>query len=192
MKKIARLKWIEETFGKEFVSPYIVCMTPQEISYAVSKFEDEKRTWGLRTDTKDGSVQGYNLPFVHHGTPEKASEVWNKWGDKLAYIVVENILVRRLSAVAIKLDQEHVLFEWNDKEHTISQRDMYKRPENLRQIVLGPSNYFFPWGVGEPIRGVRPSYAADQGFDRIYDVMVHSDVDEATFTLRQDGRVIVW
>jgi hypothetical protein len=39
---------------------------------------------------------------------------------------------------------------------------------------------------------VRPEYAAAQRFDKIYDVMIHSDVDESTFTVRDDGKVVVW
>lgn len=191
MKKVARLKWIEETFGKDFVLPYRACFSREEIFLAIGGFEMVKKTWGMRTDTRNGQTQGFNLPFVHHGTPQAASDVWDKHGDKLVYIVSENVLCRRLSAVAVKLDPEHVLFEWNGKEATISQREMYKRPENLRQIVLGPSNFFFPWG-SLPIRSVRPEYAADLQFDRIYDVMVHSDVDETTFTLRDDGKLVVW
>jgi hypothetical protein len=191
MKKVARLKWIEETFGRDFVLPYRVCKDPYEIHLAISIFEMQKKTWGMRTDSKNGQTQGFNLPFVHHGTPEKVGEVWEKHKDKLVYIVVENVLKVRLHAVAVKLDSEHVLFEWNDKEPTISQRQMYARPENLRQIVLGPSNFVFPWN-SLPVRSVRPEYALDLQFDRIYDVLIHSDVDEATFTVRDDGKLVVW
>lgn len=191
MKKVARLKWIEETFGKDFVLPYRVCNDQYEIFLAISIFEMSKKTWGMRTDTKEGTTQGFSLPFVHHGTPGEAAKVWDKHKEKLVYIVSENVLRRRLSAVAIKLDAEHILFEWNGKEAEISQREMYKRPENLRQIVLGPNNLVFPWD-GAPIRSVRPEYTADLKFDEIYDVMVHSDVDETTFTLRSDNKVVVW
>lgn len=191
MKKVARLKWVEETFGKDFVLPYRVCHNRAELCLAISGFERVKKTWGMRTDTRNGETQGFNLPFVHHGTPQKAAEVWDKHGDSLVYIVSENVLRRQYSAVALKLDPEHVYFEWNEKEPTISQREMYKRPENLRQIVLGPNNYIFPWN-GLPIRSVRPEYAAFLKFDQIYDVMVHLDVDETTFTLRDDGRLVVW
>lgn len=192
MKKIARLRWIEETFGKDFVLPYWVCTEWAQIELAIKNFEAGKRTWGLRTDLRNGHDQGYQLPFIHHGEIEKAKEVFEKHSDALLYIVCENVLLRRLSAVAIKLDPEHVLFEWNDKEATISQREMYKKPENLRQIVLGPSGYFFPWGGGMPLRCVPPEYAEGFKFDEIYEVMIYSDVDEATFTVRADGKVIVW
>lgn len=191
MKKVARLKWIEETFGKDFLLPYRVCFDREDLFLAISEFTMTQKTWGIRTDTKDGTIQGFNLPFIHHGTPENAAELWDKYGLKLVYIVVENVLRRRLSAVAIKIDAEHVLFEWNDKEAEISQRQMYNKPDNLRQIVLGPNNYVFPWN-GPAIRSVRPEYASDLRFDRIYDVMIHSEVDETTFTLRADNKLVVW
>jgi len=150
-----------------------------------------KKTWGMRTDFRDGNTQGFNLPFIHHGTMEEASKIWGQHTENLVYIVSENVLRRRYSAVALKLDSEHVFFEWNDKEPEISQRAMYKKPGNLRQIALGPNNYVFPWD-GPLIRSVRPEYAADLKFDEIYDVMIHSDVDETTFTLRDDGKLVVW
>jgi hypothetical protein len=192
VKKVARLKWIEETFGKDFVLPYKVCRDHYEIFLAISGFEMAKRTWGMRTDFRDGATQGFNLPFVHHGTPEKAAEVWDKHKESLVYIVSENVLRRRYSAVAIKVDQEHVYFEYNAKEPEISQRDMYKRRENLSYLVLGPNNLIWPWPGADPIRSVRPEYARDLKFDEIYDIMIHSDVDEATFTLRSDGKLVVW
>jgi hypothetical protein len=191
VKKVARLKWIQETFGKDFVLPYRVCKDQYEIHLAICIFEMGKKTWGMRTDTSTGQTQGFNLPFLFKGTPEGAAKIWDEHQHKLEYIVSENVLKVRLQAVAVKLDPEHVFFEWNDKEPEISQRQMYRHPENLRQIVLGPSNYVFPWD-GQPMRSVRPEYAASQRFDKIYDVMVHSDVDEATFTVRDDGKLVVW
>lgn len=191
MKKVARLKWIEETFGKDFVLPYRVCKDHYDIFLAISIFEMSKKTWGMRTDFPEGHTQGFGLPFLFHGTPEGAAKIWDANKDKLVYIVSENILRYKLQAVAVKLDDEHVLFEWNDKEPEISQRQMYKHPENLRQLALGPNNLVFPWN-GSPLRSVRPEYAADLQFDRIYDVMVHSNVDEATFSIRDDGRLVIW
>lgn len=191
MKKVARLKWIEETFGKDFVLPYRVCVDQYDISLAICCFHMAKKTWGMRTDTKEGTTQGFSLPFLFHGTPEGAAKIWDAHKDKLVYIVSENILRYKLQAVAVKVDPEHVLFEWNDKEPEISQRQMYNRPENLRQIALGPNSLVFPWN-GQPIRSVRPEYAQGFKFDMIYDVMVHSDVDEATFSIRDDGKLVVW
>lgn len=191
MKKVERLKWIEETFGKDFVLPYRVCYDHHDLFLAIAGFEIVKKTWGMRTDFRNGTTQGFNLPFVHHGTPQAAGDVFDKWGEKLVYIVSENVLRRRYSAVAVKLDPEHVLFEWNGREPEISQRQMYRKPENLRQIVLGPNNLVFPWD-GLPIRSVRPEYASDLKFDQVYDVMIHSEVDETTFTLRDDGKLVVW
>lgn len=192
MKKVARLRWIEEMFGTEYVNPYHVCKSLDEMRVAIEDFDLMKRTWGIRTDYPTGSTQGYQLPFVHHGSLEEATKLWTTHGDKFVYIVCGNILHRRLSGVAVKLDSEHVLFEWNDKEHEISQREMYKRPENLKQIALGPSGYVFPWGGQVPLRCVPPEYGVELRFDGIYDVMVHGQVNEATFTVRDDGKVIVW
>lgn len=191
MKKVERLRWVEETFGKEFVLPYWVCTEWPQIELAVQDMDNKRRTWGLRTDLRNGQDQGYQLPFVHHGNKEEVKKIFDEHQGKLLYIVCENVLIRKLSGVAIKIDQEHVLFEWNDKETTISQRAMYKHPENLRQMAFGPNNLVFPWDGG-PIRSTRPEYGAFFKFDEIYDVMIHSDVDETTFTVRDDGKVIVW
>jgi hypothetical protein len=191
VKKVARLKWIEEVFGRDYVLPYRVCRDLTEINLAIARLDEAKRTWGMRTDFKDGAAQGFNLPFVHHGTPEKAAEVWGQYGEKLVYIVSENVLRRRYSAVAVKMDPEHIFFEWNDKEPEISQRAMYKNLGNLRRIVVGPNNLVFRED-GISYRSVRPEYTSDLKFDEIYDIMVHFDVKETTFTLREDGKLVVW
>jgi hypothetical protein len=89
------------------------------------------------------------------------------------------------------MDSEHIFFEWNDKEPEISQRAMYKNLGNLRRIVLGPNNLVFRED-GIAYRSVRPEYTSDLKFDEIYDVMVHFEVKETTFTLREDGKLVVW
>lgn len=193
MKKLARLEWIERTFGRDYVLPYRVCKDHYEIFLAVSGFEIVKKTWGIRTDFHNGTSQGFNLPFIHHGTPQEAAKLWDEYGTKLIYIVCENVLRRRYSAVAVKIDSEHIYVEWNDKEPEISQRQMYRNLENLRRIAVGPNNLVFPWPGGDPVRSVRPEYVRDLKFDQIYDVMIHDpDVKETTFTLREDGKLVVW
>lgn len=191
MKKIDRLRWIEETFGKDYVLPYVVCFTQAEIMKAIAEFQNAGKTWGMRSDTREGTTQAINLPFIHHGTPEAAQKVWDEFQNKCVYIVCGNVLRRRYSAVAIKMDPEHIFFEWNDKEPEISQRAMYKNLGNLRRIVLGPNNLVFRED-GIAYRSVRPEYTSDLRFDEIYDVMVHFDVKETTFTLRDDGKLVVW
>src|SRR5437867_1038428 len=99
MKKVERLRWVEETFGKNYVLPYWVCTEWSQIELAVKNFENANRTWGLRTDLRNGQDQGYQLPFVHHGEMQAARTVFDKHTDKLLYIVCENVLIRRLSAV---------------------------------------------------------------------------------------------
>ena len=43
------------------------------------------------------------------------------------------------------------------------------------------------------VRSVRPEYVRDLKFDQIYDVMIHDpDIKETTFTLREDGKLVVW
>lgn len=191
MKKVERLRFVESTFGPEFVSPYRACSTLPEIEAAIAGFEASGRTWGLRTDFADGTTQGYQLPFLHHGTPAAARRLWEQRGAGLVYIVCENILRRRLSGVGVKVGPDRVLFEWNDREPTISQRQMYDRPENVRRVVVGPGGCELVWGYA-PMWCVPPERASWWGFDRVYDAMVHQGVDEATFTVREDGRIVVW
>jgi hypothetical protein len=136
-------------------------------------------------------TQAISLPFIHHGTTAAAQKVWDEFKTKCVYIVCENVLRRRYSAVAVKMDPEHIFFEWNDKEPEISQRAMYKNLGNLRRIVLGPNNLVFRED-GIAYRSVRPEYTSDLKFDEIYDIMVHFDVKETTFTLREDGKLVVW
>jgi hypothetical protein len=162
-----------------------------QIESAVVDFEVQRRTWGVRTDCPNGTAQGYSLPFIWKGTLVEALKLWNEHKDRLLYIVVENVLRVQLHAVAVKLDAEHVLFEWNDKEPEIWQRQMYRKPENLRKIVVGPGGYELLWGYAF-VRCVPSEYTSQWRFDDIYDVIIHSDVDEVTFTVREDGKLIVW
>lgn len=191
MKKLERLAWVERTFGADFVNPYRACSTWPEISEAMSGFTAAGRGVGIRTDLPNGHTQGYQLPFLWKATPDSARELWEKHRDRLVYIVCENLLRVRLHAVALKVDSEHALFEWNDREPAISQRDMYRHPENVRRIALGPNRFIIPFG-GFMVRSVDPADASFYRFDRIYDVLIHSDEDEATFSVREDGRVVVW
>lgn len=191
MNKLERLEWIERTFGPEFVSPYFACRDYSAMETAICVFEAKQKTYGIRTDLADGHVQGYQLPFVWKASREEAMKLWLAHGTKLVYIVCENVPRRRLSAVAQKLDAEHVLFEFNDKEPEQHQRHMALKPENVRQIALGPNRYVIPWG-NLIVRCFDPSEASDYRFDKIYDILIHSDEDEATFCVREDGRIVVW
>ena len=46
MKKLARLAWIERTFGKEFILPYRACLTRSEVFEAIVGFEADLRFSG--------------------------------------------------------------------------------------------------------------------------------------------------
>lgn len=197
MKKLERLKFIAERFGPEFVLPYYACYSWPQIVEAVNCFESRGRTWGFRTDVRDGWEQGFQLPFVLHGTLERILEVWEANGPKLEYIVGQNVTLVIYHAVAIPVDNEHVFFEWNDQEPTISQRAMYNHPENLSQILVGPARRsdasVIAQGMPFPVMKPEDCKVVDLGFDRVYRLMVGQNVDEITFTVRaNDRKMIIW
>lgn len=191
MTKLERLSWIERTFGTDCISPYLACRNLVSMINAIDGFQRGGRGVGIRTDLVDGHTQGYQLPFVWKAGFDDAHKLWEKHRDRLVYIVCENVLRVRLNAVAQKLDAEHVFFEFNDREHETTQRDMYKQPDNVRRIALGPNRFVLPWG-NLFVRCVDPVDASFYRFDQIYDILIHSDQDEATFSVREDGRLVVW
>ncbi len=202
MKKLARLKWVEENFGPEFVLPYRACTTWTQVVKAIREFESAGHTWGLRTDTRDGKTQGFLLPFQLRGTVDGAKQIFEETGGKLTYIISHNILSYVCNAVAVPIDQEYIFFEWSCHP-TRSQREMYEDPELIREVVVGP----FPSShghqlllcgreLGPLIRGLTPesNLAVDLRLSTIYHLLVgRSDVDEVTFSVRApDKKVVIW
>lgn len=155
MKKIQRLEWIAQTFGRKYVLPFEACYTLEEITRAAERFDAGPIGWGMRTDTRNGSTQGYQLPFLYKGNMMDAKAVYEKHRDALVYIVCQRIPRVILHGVAMLLDPEHVHIEFNDREKEIAQRHMYDHPENLRSLFFGPSSYY-PWN-GHVHRCYNPS-----------------------------------
>lgn len=195
MRKVKRLQQVTERFGPEFVLPYRACHSWEEIEEVVCEFESQGQTWGVRTDFAIGFQQGFDLPFELHGTLEKVRTIWKKNGSQLEYIVSWNILANYCQAVAIAVDEEHVFFEYNPFEPGIAQRHMYKNPENLRHLLVGPfrrtslpePNYPFP--VFKP----EDQIVRDLGFHVICMLGLSPKDEEITFTVRSpDKKVIIW
>ena len=192
MKKIERLREIEAKFGKEFVLPYRLCSGWPQITKAIGYFERRGITWGLRTDTRDGTEQGYGCPFLFRGSVEEAQKIFQTHGRKLYYIVCENVPEVLLHGVAWPAGEDDIFIEFNDKEPDISQRAMYNNPKNLRIIAVGPSNLVMR--LKQPVRCFSPIYVRDKCFDEVYRLMMcHREVKEITFSVRaHDHRLIIW
>lgn len=190
LKKIERLRWVEKTFGADFVLPYFYCTNWSEIENAIKWFEDRKMGWGMRTDTRDGISQGYGCPFLFKGNLKEAHDIWQNNDKSLYYIVSENILEYFCNGVAILLDDEHIFVEFNAEEHDIPQRRMYDNPQNLRRIGVGPASYVM---YNENIvRSFNPEEVTYYCFDRIYFPMIWYKIGEVTFSVRPNKQVIVW
>lgn len=190
LKKLERLSWVEKTFGADCVMPYRSCRDWSEIEHAIRWHEGVPRTWGIRTDTVNGHRQGFGLPFVFHGSRLAAQEIWGFHGNRLVYIVSQNLPKVRVHSVALRIDKEHIFVEWNDQEEASSQREMYDHPENLRRAVFGPHN-FVPWN-GVVWRSFRPRDGAQFRFEKVYATMMSHGLDEVTFSVARDGRLVVW
>lgn len=189
MKKLDRLRRIEETFGVDYVLPYQACLSMDAIENTAVAFDRAGKTWGMRTDFRNGAEQGFNLPFLQKGTISEARRIYSEHGHSLVYIVSENILKYRLNAVAMKIDKDHVFFEWN-LDPDIPQRKMYDNLSDIRRIAVGPSGAVLAFG--EFFRCVSPEVTSWYRFDKVYDVLVHSEETEATFSVRDDGKLVIW
>jgi len=191
MKKLERLAWIQRTFGINYVQGYWTCRTWKEIEETTSYFENDFGfKWGLRTDTVNGTDQGYQLPFLFNGTLEGARVIWNEHREKLIYIVTERLPIVRLHGVALRVAPEYVFIEWNEREKDIAQRHMYRHPENLRSAVFGPGSQLPLWGAVR--RVINPRHTSQQRFLEVYRLMLTTDVEELTFSVKPNGQVIIW
>lgn len=196
MKKLDRLRWIQETFGYSATARYIPAYTWQQMYEALLSFwAGGVEKVGIRTDTRNGAEQGFNLPFVHGLRPndlDKASALWTQYGDKLVYIVTGQTVQPCLAnGVAIRLDEEHVFFEVNDVEPDITQRHMYDRPENLKQFVVGSGGHVL-W-QGRFYRCYRSEDVWALNYDAVYRAIYYGGVDEITFSIRQrDRSLVIW
>jgi hypothetical protein len=197
MKKIDRLRWIEKTFGQEFVLPYFFCHNWEEILEAINTFESSGKTWGLRTDIcgseTPGQTQGILYPFLFQGSVDGAKKLWKENGEKLHYLVSLNILEVTCHGVAELLDPEHIFIEFNDKEPFISLRDMYNNMENVRRIGVGPSAFITRWET--VVRCFHPEEVSIYRFDDLYRLMVSTKLVEKTieFTITDvPKRIIIW
>ena len=191
MKKIDRLRYIEENFGPEFVLQYFFCKTWEEIEKSVCCFESKGRGWGMRTDTFSGSSQAFLCPFLFKGNINDARKIWMENNSKLYYIICENILRVLCHGVAQLIDKEHIFIEFNNKEPYIAQRKMYEYPKNLRHLAVGPSSFIF-WKKIVLVRCFHPEEVSMYSFDRIYRLMTEKQVGEITFTVTPNGKVIIW
>lgn len=189
MNKIQRLRWLGETFGREFVSPYQVCRTLEQLILAIDVFRLRFPFVGIRTERAGGGF-GYELPFLFPATTEGAVKLWEAHGDRLLYIVSRGILPVRMQGVALRISPEHVLFEINDREPMIAQRHMYRHPENLRRIVLGPPGAV-PWS-GMTWTSWSPECGFPGRLDDVYGSLMRSGVDEITFTVTPEGELVFW
>ena len=195
MRKVERLQQVAKRFGPEFVLPYRVCHSWEEIEEVVREFESRGQTWGVRTDFATGFEQGFDLPFELHGTMEKVRAMWKKNGSELGYIVSWNILTNHCQAVAIVVDKEHVFFEYNPFEPEISQRYMYENPGNLRHLIVGPFRRSYLPHPQYSFRVFQPEdpMIRDLCFDVIYQLGLKPGDEEVTFTVRSpDKKVIIW
>lgn len=202
MKKVERLKYVAETFGTGYVLKYFHCLTWRQIERAIHNFQKKGVMWGIRTDAR-GSNEGFHLPFIQIGSIEKAQELWKNWDNEIEYIIYETLSEPCTNAVAIRLDEEYVLFEYNSIDTYFSQRQMYDKPENVRHLVIGPlrrtalpwdyrfTNGFPPIGsVFEPT----DTFVQDLKFNRVYNLMKTAlETREITFTVRLKYRqLIIW
>ena len=194
MKKVERLQLVEAQFGREYVLPYRLCLTWEEVVAAITKFERAGHTWGMRTDTPDGTHQGFLLPFILHGTRARARQLVRKHGQRLLYIVSHNITRYLCNGVALLVDPEHIYIEYADSNPKLPQRLMYsKAAGGVKQIGIGFSSYL-PVRIGDfVVRCFKPHEVRRYRFDEVYYLIVTKGVREVTFSVRAgDRRLVIW
>lgn len=199
MNKVDRLNLVVARYGHEFVLPYRVCHSWPEIEMAVRDFESTGQKWGMRTDYPGALHQGMSLPFVKDCTLQKVRDVWVEYGSRLVYIIHHTIHEECINAVALRLDSEHVFFEYNVVDLMVSQRRMYDHPRNLRWMIVGPMHlrqysYDGSYSSRLPVFVPEDSSVQDLRFSTIYRIMeAYPEESEITFTIRLNTRkIVIW
>jgi hypothetical protein len=200
MKKIERLEWVAEHCGPQFVLPYQVCYSWEQIKAAIEYHEARGIPWSMRSDYRYGKTQGFQLPHTYEGDRAEVRGYWNKYRDQLLYFFYEAVLSVYCNGAALLLDPENILIEYNDKDTTVSQRQMYKNGGNISVVALGSNNLIYRTGPRDktedrPLRCYKPdsNFAIDNRFDVIYNLMTQRRIDEMVFSVRKPGKkVIVW
>ena len=194
MTKVERLRWIEETYGSEFVLPYRVCWTWRDILAALDWLWREvgDPTPGIRTDRRgvDGR-QIHSLPFLWPVRDNKeALDFWRQHFEALVYIVSSGAQPVRAHGVATAVDGGMVV-EVNDREPWATQRTMYRRSENVRLVGVSDEQSYL-WLGPRLVRAVRPHEGSWLRLDTLYDLLPFSPEGEITFSVKPEGRLIVW
>lgn len=196
MRKLDRLRWIEATYGPEYVLPYRACYDWHEVARTIEHFWYTKLTPSLRTDWRDAPEQGYNLPFVHPGVCwPQAWEVWDKWREKLVYIVTEGVSPEQTmcNAAAERLGPSLLLVEWD--EGGCAQRAWEQTCVLLHHAFVDDVGGWWqpvqPWPHG--VRVKRPKMLPSElHMERMYPLLLAAGDKHAVWTVRRDGQIVIW
>lgn len=202
MKKVDRLRWIEQTFGPEFVLPYRACRAWPEVQTTIDEFWLASRRPSLRTDWRAGSERGFNLPFVHPVNLLQAYNLWQEWGERLVYIIYEGVTPERTicNVLAERIGPTTFLVEWDAGGCAQRAWEHACMPLWHAWVEALDDSDMCVRGRDLPARGwtkfVRPRHLpAHTAFERIVDrlVVLPADADPQTvYTVRDDGRIVIW
>lgn len=194
MKKIERLEFVRNTFGRQYVLEYFECRDWKQMERAIEHFDMLGIPWSMRTDSAGENIEQAKLsPFVFLCDRQRAFEVWQQHGRKLSYIIFKAMPRCFFNAVARRIDDETVLFEFNESEPEIPQRDMYRHPENLSHLLVGQMRRHDYPGLPWPVFLPGDSEVAKRKFDEIYRLIFSTDEKELTFSLSDPERqLVIW
>jgi hypothetical protein len=196
MNKVNKLNWLTQHYGAKFVRPFFACRSWEEIRSAFTHFEMQGLKWGIRTDLAWRDEQVNDLPFIKIASEEEAWKLWQKEGKWLVYIVYHSFEEPCCNGMAIRLEPEHVYFEYNNIDQLVSQREMYKFPHNLRQIIVGSqhSGHYYALGSMMPVFVPDDSIVRKLHFDRIYRLMLQNPEEyKIEFSVRLlTNQIITW
>lgn len=213
MRKLDRLRWIAMTFGYEFVLPHRVAYDPYTVRIALDEFRRSGHEPSLRTDYREGTTQGFVLPFVYpSATYEAFLRIWNEWGERLEYIITEGVgpTETRCNVSVQRLSQTSFLVEWDNGgcaqrawehvcmtlEHAfVEASDDFDHDAHFALDPTCDGHYPIDPALG-PLRTLRPRQLPSRtSFERMVGriVALPMSVDPLTvYTVRQDGKIVIW
>jgi hypothetical protein len=115
--------------GRSSFFPIGPALLAPKSSRAIVGFELVKKTWGIRTDFPTALPRASICPSSITALPRRLRSSGTSTGTSSSTSWSKTSSAGDISAVAVRIDAEHLYIEWNDKEPEISQRDMYKRLE---------------------------------------------------------------
>lgn len=182
-------------YGKEYVLPYFECHSLAEMKTALRTLKDRGASTGIRTDVgRDPSprLSGVMMPFVQFAGEADAERLWAEYGSRLVYIVYESFpdTMTWCNVAALRMHETAFLVEYD--EGGCSQRAWEHKAIPLSHAYVDRwGGWWQPFNGG--VRVVPPKALPERtAIEKMYSLLLTAVEPLVVWTVRTDGRVVLW